>query len=135
MASIFTRIIQGELPCEKIYETDSEIVFLDIAPWMFGHTLVVSKREVGRLEELRSDEAVSLMRTIHKVAKAVSHAYGGVDYNLLLNNGPDAGQEVPHVHFHVVPRPPGEDFDFRARKQYQEGEMKETGDKIRAYLK
>ncbi len=103
MASIFSRIIQGELPCEKIDETDNEICFLDISPFTEGHTLVIPKREVARFEELSETEALSLMQTMQRVAKAVCKAYGGSDYNIQLNNGPDAGQEVPHVHFHIIP--------------------------------
>ena len=104
MASIFSRIIQGELPCEKIHETDNEICLLDISPFTEGHTLVIPKREVARFEELPETEALSLMHTMQRVSKAVCKAYGGADYNIQLNNGPGAGQEVPHVHFHIIPR-------------------------------
>ena len=103
MASIFTKIINGEIPCEKIHESDHAIAFLDIAPYTFGHTLVVAKREEARLENLPSEEAAALMHFLQEVARAVSQAYGGCDYNAFLYNGPDAGQEVPHIHFPHYP--------------------------------
>ena len=134
MASIFTKIIQGEIPCEKIIETDSEIAFLDIMPCAEGHTLVIPKLEVKRLEDLPESEALSLMRTMQHVAKAVSTAFDGIDYNLILNNGANAGQEVEHIHFHVLPRPQGSLRPFQQRAKYSEGEMQEVGAKIRNSL-
>ena len=134
MASIFTKIIQGEIPCEKIIETDSEIAFLDIMPCAEGHTLVIPKLEVRRLEDLPESEALSLMRTMQHVAKAVSTAFDEIDYNLILNNGPNAGQEVEHVHFHVLPRPQDSSRPFHQRSKYAEGAMQEVGAKIRNCL-
>ena len=134
MASIFTKIIQGEIPCEKIIETESEIAFLDIMPCAKGHTLVIPKLEVKRLEDLPESEALSLMITMQHVAKAVSAAFDGIDYNLILNNGANAGQEVEHVHFHVLPRPHGSSRPFDQRAKYAEGEMQEVGAKIRTCL-
>ena len=134
MASIFTKIIQGEIPCEKIIETDSEIAFLDIMPCAEGHTLVIPKLEVKRLEDLPESEALSLMRTMQHVAKAVCAAFDGIDYNLVLNNGVNAGQEVEHVHFHVLPRPQGSSRPFHQRAKYAKGKMQEVGAKIRNCL-
>ena len=134
MASIFTKIIQGEIPCEKIIETDSEIAFLDINPCAAGHTLVIPKLEVERLEDLPETQTMSLMRTIQQVAKAVSTAFDGIDYNLILNNGVNAGQVIEHVHFHVLPRAEGSPVPFRKHIQYAEGEMQEVGAKIRNCL-
>ena len=134
MSSIFTKIIQGDIPCEKIIETDSEIAFLDIMPCAEGHTLVIPKLEVKRLEDLPKSEALSLMHTLQHVAKAVSVAFDGIDYNLILNNGANAGQEVEHVHFHVLPRPQGSSRPFHQRTKYAEGEMQEVGAKIRNCL-
>ena len=134
MASIFIKIIQGEIPCEKIIETDSEIAFLDINPCAAGHTLVIPKLEVERLEDLPETQTMSLMRTIQQVAKAVSTAFDGIDYNLILNNGVNAGQVIEHVHFHVLPRAEGSPGPFRKHIQYAEGEMQEVGAKIRNCL-
>ena len=132
MATIFSRIIKGELPCEKIDETDNEICLLDISPFTEGHTLVIPKREVARFEELPETEALSLMHTMQRVSKAVCKAYGGADYNIQLNNGPGAGQEVPHVHFHIIPRPDG--LRVPNLGKYADGQMAEVGALVRASL-
>ena len=134
MASIFTKIIQGEIPCEKIIETDAEIAFLDIMPCAAGHTLVIPKLEVMRLEDLPETKAISLMLTLQQVAKAVSVSFDGIDYNIVLNNGANAGQEVEHVHFHVLPRAKGSPRPFWKHIQYAEGEMQEVGARIRNCL-
>ena len=131
MASIFTQIVQGEIPCEKIFETDTEFSFLDIMPSAKGHTLVIPKLEVTRLEELPKPEAISLMCTLQQVANAVSKAFDGIDYNLVLNNGANAGQVVEHLHFHIIPRAKGSPGPFREHVQYAEREMQEVGEKIR----
>tara|TARA_B100000700_G_C14549187_1_gene625748 strand:- start:89 stop:493 length:405 start_codon:yes stop_codon:yes gene_type:complete len=131
MASIFTQIIKGELPCEKIFETDSEISFLDIMPSSIGHTLVVPKLEVVRLEDLPQPQAITLMCTLQKVAKAVSIAFNKIDYNIVLNNGGNAGQVVSHIHFHVIPRKEHSNKPFAEKIQLSESEFKVIGSKIR----
>ena len=134
MASIFTKIIQNILPAEKVYETESEIAFLDIAPVSSGHTLVVPKHEVALLEDLPTEEAICLMQTLQKVAKAISDAYEQTHYNILLNNGADAGQEVPHLHFHIIPRAVDSVWNFSQKVKYGEGELQKVGDLIRSQL-
>ena len=99
MASIFSKIIEGSIPSVKIDETENEIAFLDIMPCAEGHTLIVPKKEVERFEDMDPQDTASLMKFLHRIAKAVSSAFGGVDYNVILNNGVQAGQEVMHVHF------------------------------------
>ena len=134
MDSIFTQIIKGELPCEKIFETDSEISFLDIMPSSIGHTLVVPKLEVVRLEDLPQPQAITLMCTLQKVAKAVSIAFNKIDYNIVLNNGANAGQVVSHIHFHVIPSKEGNNKPFAEKIQLSESEFKVIGSKIRNCL-
>ncbi len=134
MASIFTKIVQGEIPCEKVFETDSELAFLDIMPNEIGHTLVIPKLEVLRLEDLPQSHAISLMCSLQKVAKAVSLAFDGIDYNLILNNGANAGQVVEHIHFHVIPRSEGSPRPFQKHIQYADREMQKIGARIRNYF-
>ena len=134
MASIFTKIIQGKIPCEKIIETHAEIAFLDVMPRATGHTLVIPKLEVIRLEDLPETQVITLMQTLQLVAKAVSEAFDGIDYYLILNNGANSGQEVEHVHFHVLPRAVGSPGPFQKHLQYAEGEMQELGARIRNCL-
>ena len=128
MATIFTRIIRGELPCEKVLETAGEFAFLDINPVSEGHTLVVPKSEVVAFEDLPVPQAQSLIVTVQSVARAVARAMNTPHYNLSLNNGTAAGQEVQHVHFHVIPRFEGQ---RRMRMQYAAGRIQEVGAAIR----
>jgi histidine triad (HIT) family protein len=107
MPSIFTRIVAGEVPCHRVYEDAHVIAFLDIAPLSPGHVLVVPKEERERLHELSPEAAEALGRALRLVARAVVRATGCADYNVLQNNGAPAHQAVMHVHFHVIPKPPG----------------------------
>jgi diadenosine tetraphosphate (Ap4A) HIT family hydrolase len=124
----------GTIVTAEQIENIAEITLLDIMPCAARHTLVVPKLEVKRLEDLPEAQALSLMRTLQHVAKAISADFDGIDYNLILNNGINAGQEMEHVHFHVLPRPEGSPRPFRQRVQYAEVEMQEVGAKIRIYL-
>lgn len=104
MVSIFTRIIHGEAPAERLYETEHELAFLDIHPKAMGHTLVVPKLEVASFHELPPERAASLGATVHTLVRGVTAAMGTPHYNLWLNNGAAAGQVVFHVHMHIIPR-------------------------------
>ena len=104
MPSIFTRIINGEIPCHRVYEDDHVIAFLDIGPVSRGHVLVVPKEERVRLDQLSDASAAALGRALRIVAAAVVKATGCVDYNVLQNNGAAAHQAVMHVHFHIIPK-------------------------------
>ena len=134
MASIFTRIVRGELPAEKVYETETEVAFLDINPYAEGHTLVVPKREVASFDELPATELRSLITVVQTVTRGIVRAMNTPHYNLALNNGRPAGQEVFHVHFHIIPR-----HENRARawerKRYSSEEMKAVAEKIRRALR
>ncbi len=111
--SIFTRIIEGAIPCHRVYEDAHVLAFLDINPLTSGHTLVVPKREVERLDQLPPDEAAAIGRVLGLVARRVLSAVGATDYNILQNNGSAAGQEVPHVHFHIIPRHVNDGLGYR----------------------
>ena len=111
--SIFTKIIKGEIPCHRVFENDHVLAFLDITPLSEGHTLVVPKRQAERLEELSADEAAEIARQLGVIARRVLAATGAEGYNVLQNNGKVAGQEVPHVHFHVIPRTAGDGLGYR----------------------
>lgn len=104
MTSLFGKIIRGEVPAEKVYETESELAFLDINPKAEGHTLVVPKLEVAAFEDLPAADLQALATTVQWVAKGIVRAMGTPHYNLMLNNGAPAGQVIYHVHFHIIPR-------------------------------
>ena len=103
--TIFTRIIRGEIPSHRVYEDERVFAFLDIAPLAPGHVLVVPKEPAATLDALSEESAAAIGRVLPRIARAVIAATGTRDYNVLQNNGVGAHQAVPHVHFHVVPKP------------------------------
>jgi histidine triad (HIT) family protein len=100
----FTRIVAGELPSHTLYDGEATYAFLDANPVAPGHTLVVPKRPYERLQAVPADVATELFETVWALVPAVEAAVGADATTITLNNGSAAGQEVPHVHWHVVPR-------------------------------
>lgn len=105
--TVFSKIIAGQIPCHRVYEDAHVLAFLDIGPLSRGHTLVVPKEPAERLENLSDDAAAALGRALPRLTRAVCAAVGAEACNILINNGPSAGQEVMHVHVHLIPRFPG----------------------------
>lgn len=104
MATIFDRILDGEIPCRRVYEDDHVLAFLDVGPLSEGHTLVIPKQRVAQLHELGDDAAAALGRVLPRLCRAVMAATGATAYNVLQNNGAEAHQAVFYVHFHIIPR-------------------------------
>lgn len=102
--SIFVRIIDGEIPCHRVYEDEHVLAFLDVNPGSRGHTLVIPKERVVTLDELSADASAAIGRVLPRLCRAIVEATGATAYNVLQNNGPAAGQVVMHVHFHIIPR-------------------------------
>ncbi len=105
--TIFSKIIRGEIPAQKIYEDEAVVVIMDIAPLAEGHCLVIPKEPAETLADLSDDAAAAVGRVLPRVVRAVQRATGVEACNVLQNNGKAAGQEVMHVHFHVIPKPAG----------------------------
>lgn len=103
--TIFSKIVRGEIPCHKVYEDSKVLVFLDVNPLSLGHTLVIPKEAAATLDTLSDDSAAALGRVLPRICRAVISVTGASDYNVLQNNGAGAQQSVPHVHFHVIPKP------------------------------
>lgn len=124
-ATLFDKIIRGEIPSYKVYEDEHVFVFLDIGPQSRGHTLVVPKESKAQLDELSDDAAAALGRALPRVCRAVMKATGASEYNVLQNNGARAGQSVFHVHFHIIPRFDDDGLAFEwKRSELQEGDAK-----------
>ena len=104
MGTIFDKILDGELPCHRVYEDDRVLAFLDIFPLAEGHTLVIPKERKAQLHELSDESAAAIGRVLPRIARAVMAATGASAYNVLQNNGASAHQAVFHVHFHVIPK-------------------------------
>jgi len=102
--SIFTRIIDGEIPSHRVYEDDFVVAFLDVGPLSRGHLLVVPRQEKAHLHELSDDTAAALGRALPRLASALMRATGCRAYNVLVNSGAEAGQVVMHVHVHLIPK-------------------------------
>ena len=106
--NIFAKILRGEIPCDKIYESDHALAFKDIHPQAKVHVLVIPKGAYVNMDDFSqnasSEEITGLIRALGEVAKivGVSQYSSGKGYRYIGNNGPDGGQEVPHLHFHIV---------------------------------
>ena len=101
---IFCRIISGEIPSDMVYVDDLFVAFLDIHPTTKGHTLLVPRTHIGSFAELSGDVAAALGDRLRKIAPRIAQAVSASGFNLILNNSADAGQVVPHVHWHIIPR-------------------------------
>lgn len=101
---IFCRIIDGEIPSRTVYETDAVIAFLDANPIAKGHTLIVPKTHAARMGDLSESDAAAAFGTIPLVTRAVEDAMDAQGSTVGFNNGEVAGQAVPHVHGHIIPR-------------------------------
>ncbi|MDE6266060.1 MAG: HIT family protein [Muribaculaceae bacterium] len=111
MATIFTRIINGEIPCYKVAEDEKNFAFLDINPLAEGHVLVVPKAEEDYIFNLSEDDYVSLQKFARKVAKGLKEAVPCKRVGVAV-----LGMEVPHAHIHLVPLQTEADLDFRKPK-------------------
>lgn len=105
---LFCRIVAGEIPSRTVYEDETALAFLDINPVARGHTLVVPKAHREQIQDLDADEAAGLFAAVSTVAPAVESALDAGASTIGVNNGPESGQEIPHVHVHVVPRRAGD---------------------------
>ncbi len=101
---IFCAIIEGKIPSYSIYEDDTTLAFLDVNPLSPGHTLVVPKCHSPILNDLSPKNFISLMGTIHDLIEPIEQSVGASATTIAFNNGEAAGQEVPHVHCHIIPR-------------------------------
>jgi histidine triad (HIT) family protein len=111
MATIFTKIIKGEIPCYKIAEDEYFFAFLDINPLRAGHTLVVPKRETDYIFDLEDDQLAGIMLFSKKIATAIRIVFPCNRIGVAI-----LGLEVPHAHIHLVPMDTMEDINFRNPK-------------------
>ncbi len=101
---IFCKIIKGEIPCYKIYESEKTLAFLDAHPLGKGHTLVIPKNHFENIHDIPEDDLKELILAVKETAKILRDKLNPTGMNLLQRNGRGAGQEVGHFHFHLVPR-------------------------------
>jgi len=111
MASIFSKIIAGEIPCHKIYEDENHLAFLDVMPLVRGHVLVVPKREIDYIFDLSEGELASMWKFALPIAKAIKKAVPCKRIGTSV-----IGLEVPHAHIHLVPMDTANDLNFTRKK-------------------
>jgi histidine triad (HIT) family protein len=111
MATIFSRIVAGEIPCYKVAENDKFFAFLDIAPLAKGHTLVIPKREVDYFYDMEDDELQEMIVFAKSIAKKIKATTGCIKVATVV-----LGLEVPHAHIHLVPMNTEDDVNFKREK-------------------
>ena len=126
METIFTKIINGEIPSAPLYSDDHCIAILDIAPVHKGHALVISREPYPTTESCPDELLGHMMKIARKLDIAMRKQIGAEATNIIINNGPAAGQEVPHLHIHVIPRFSGDGKHFIPEKErYEDTELEE----------
>lgn len=132
---IFCRIVRGEIPSAKVFETDTVMAFLDINPVSKGHTLVIPKTHYGTFPEMPVDVLAALGEALQKIGKAVKSELNSAGFNLLLNNDRAAGQLIDHSHFHLIPRNLQDGvMDWPPVRPYAEGEVEAIRAKLATAL-
>lgn len=128
---IFCAIAAGEIPCFKVYEDDLVLAYLDINPVSEGHTLVIPKAHSAGLVDTSDETLAVVIARVKKVAAHLKAALPCDGFNVVQNNGAAAGQTVPHVHFHIVPRYDGDDATSFVGRQGDMDGLKALADRIR----
>ena len=129
MPSLFTKIIAGEIPAQRIREDDRFLAFLDIRPIRPGHTLVIPKQEVDHFFDLPDDLLGGLMVFAKPVAAAIRQVSGAQRVGCAV-----VGVEVPHAHLHLVPVDGAHDIDFRRAEPAEDDDLAAMADRLRAAL-
>ena len=130
MSSIFTKIINGEIPCYKIAEDENFFAFLDINPNAKGHTLCIPKKEVDKIMDLDEATYAGLMQFSRKVGKAIESSIDCKRVGISV-----IGLEVPHVHVHLIPLTEMKQATFQHKEQFSAAEFEEIAAKIRMAIK
>jgi histidine triad (HIT) family protein len=125
MASIFTRIVKGEIPCYKVAETEDFLAFLDVNPNSKGHTLCIPKKEVDKIFDLDEETYNGLMSFSRKVGRAIERTVECKRVGLSV-----IGLEVPHVHVHLIPLQSMEDARFTTKAKLSQKEFEELAKSI-----
>lgn len=130
MPTLFTKIINGELPGRFVYKDEHVVAFMTIAPITAGHTLVVPREEVDHWIDMSDDLAKRVMLASEIVGRGIQKAYNPIKVGVMV-----AGLEVPHVHYHLIPIHKISDLNFELQKDATPEELDESSAKIRAALR
>ncbi|HTQ12654.1 MAG TPA: HIT family protein [Rhizomicrobium sp.] len=132
--NVFAKILRGELPKVAVYEDAHTLALMDIMPSTEGHTLVITREPAEGILDLSPQGAAALIATTQKVARAVKKGLGCTGVMLVQLNGAAAGQSIPHVHFHVLPREHGLELTLHGRAMQKQEALEAVAAKIRAAL-
>ena len=136
MASIYSKIIAGEIPSFKIYEDKKVVAILDINPVNAGHVLVIPREEYTTLMDMPDKLAEHTITVVKHLSSELQRITGAPGINIFLNNGSAAGQEVPHVHFHIIPRFEGDNaVPAWKRNQANPEDLKELSELLTKSIK
>ncbi len=130
MDCIFCKIIAGEIPSFRVYEDKTTLAFLDINPVNPGHTFVMPKKHLADIEEADEETLCQVAAAVKKVGASLKKNLAAFGYNVQVNNGPAAGQMVPHLHFHVVPRADNDGLKLWPQRKYNKGEAESILSKL-----
>ena len=133
-SNIFAKILRGEADAHVVLEEEHCLAFMDLMPQSPGHTLVIPREPAENLLDLSAEGLSVLMATTQRVARAVKAAFGPAGLMIMQLNGADAGQTVFHIHFHVIPRYPGEGLTLHTRSLANPADLREHASRIRAEL-
>ena len=133
---IFCKIVASEIPATVVYEDEDVLVFMDIGPIIKGHALVITKKHYDPVSATPDDILAKLHITAKRIAEAQMNGLGADGVNIMQNNGTAAGQEVPHIHVHVIPRFDGDGhhWNWNAKKYNDFEEMAELANKLQKHL-
>ena len=134
MNCIFCKIIQGEIPAKIIKETKKSLAFLDAFPLTRGHTLVIPKKHYEKIQDMSTEDNSDLFETVHKVSAKVDKITNAT--LIAIHNGKQSGQEIPHVHVHLIPRSPEDSAGpvhsmFKETPKLSEEDMNELYEKLK----
>ena len=134
MDCIFCKIISGEIPATFLGETEHTVSFLDAFPLAKGHTLVIPKKHHQKIQDMSDEENSDLFSLVHKMTAKVDEITGAT--LVAIHNGKEAGQEIPHVHVHLVPRKEGDSAGaihsmFDSTWKLSESEVEELNNKLK----
>ena len=129
MSSIFTKIVNGEIPCYKIAEDENYLAFLDVNPNAKGHTLCIPKQEINKIFDMEEEHYLGLMKFSRKIAKAVEKSVECKRIGVAV-----VGLEVPHVHVHLIPLQEMDDMRFQRKTSLTPEEFQELAKQIASNL-
>ncbi len=132
--NIFARILRGEIPCQKVYETERVLAFMDVMPQAPGHILVIPKLRARNIMDIAPDDLAHLIKEVQVIAKAAGKAFGADGMNVFQFNESAAGQTVFHLHFHVIPRYEGQPLKPHTGEMENPDVLGANAEKIRAVL-